>query len=63
MTHFHSDWTPEQREAVATKFERNPDGDTDLIEFAKRFKNYGQYIGGEWCGMFLGIEKDGYAHT
>jgi len=63
MTHFHSDWTSEQRLTVAKKFEQNPDGDTDLVEFAKRFVNYGDYIGGLWYGMFLGIEKDGYPHT
>jgi len=23
----------------------------------------GDYIGGEWKGMFVGIERDGYTHT
>ena len=25
--------------------------------------NFPEYIGVQWCGMFVGIEKDGYAHT
>lgn len=31
--------------------------------FRKGFHNYGDYIGGPWKGMFLGIERDGYTHT
>lgn len=31
--------------------------------FRKNFVNYGDYIGGQWKGMFVGIEKDGYTHT
>jgi len=63
MTHFHSDWTKEQRAAVAEVYDRDRSEAPDLVEFAKRFHNYGDYIGGEWKGMFLGIEKDGYTHT
>ena len=25
--------------------------------------NYGDYVGVDWCGMFLGIERDGYTHS
>lgn len=25
--------------------------------------NYGDYVGVEWCNMFVGIERDGYTHT
>jgi hypothetical protein len=28
-----------------------------------RVVNYGDYVGFEWCGMFIGVEKDGYAHS
>lgn len=32
--------------------------------FRKRFRwQIGGYIGGEWKGMFVGIERDGYTHT
>ena len=32
--------------------------------FRKGFHwNYGDYIGGYWKGMFVGIERDGYTHT
>jgi len=63
MTHFHTDWTREQREAVARVYERDVTVAKDLVEFAKGFVSYGDYIGGMWKGMFLGIEKDGYTHS
>ena len=32
--------------------------------FRKGFRwGYGDFIGGEWKGMFVGIERDGYTHT
>lgn len=32
--------------------------------FRKQFRWYfNEYIGGNWHGMFVGIEKDGYTHT
>jgi len=60
---FLPNWTDEQQATVIRKYEQNPDGAENILDFAGRFRNYGDYIGGIWCGMFLGIEKDGYAHT
>lgn len=31
--------------------------------FRKTVHNYGDYMGVQWHGMFLGIEKDGYTHS
>ena len=32
-------------------------------EFIDSTTDFGQYIGVQWSGMFLGIEQDGYSHT
>lgn len=58
------DWTVPQMMAVELKFRTNPDGSPDLPSFVGRWQEYyGGYIGAGWCGMFVGIEKDGYSHT
>ncbi len=54
--------TDEQAQAVRQLFDRNPDGST-LREFFDRVEPYGDYCGLGWCGMFIGIEKDGYTHS
>jgi len=55
--------TPEQSKAIERLFNRNSDGSETLEEFAKRFECYGDYVGIKWCGMFIGIEQDGYTHS
>lgn len=61
--------TRKQREAVFTKYLRNPDGAKSYGEFRRRVQLGfgGDYILLPWCGMFVGIEgagpNDGYAHT
>lgn len=55
--------TKEQQKMVLLKYQQNADGAKNYREFRKRFRNHGEYIGGPWSGMFLGIEKDGHAHT
>ena len=59
------DWmTPEQVESINNLFARNPDGSATRHEFFSRVKYYlGGYCGLTWCGMFIGIEKDGYTHS
>jgi|HubBroStandDraft_3_1064219.scaffolds.fasta_scaffold87594_1 hypothetical protein len=59
------DWmTPEQVESINKLFGRNPDGAKSRAEFFHRVQPYmGGYCGLSWCGMFVGIEKDGYSHT
>lgn len=55
--------TPDQAESVERLFARSSDGSNTLVEFFARVENYGDYCGLLWCGMFIGIEKDGYTHS
>ena len=56
--------TRQQREAVLKLYQRNSSGAASYLQFRRRFRwYYGDYIGGGWCGMFIGIELDGYTHT
>ena len=32
-------------------------------EFLQKAEDYGDYAGIAWAGMFIGVEKDGYAHS
>ena len=57
-------YTAEQVAGIKSLYERNPDGAKTLKEFSGRFCHcIGGFIGGEWCGMFIGIEPDGYTHS
>lgn len=53
-----------QFNAVNRKFLQNPDGSANFISFRRRLR-WG--MNGElmlyWCGMWLGIERDGYCHS
>lgn len=53
------------REAVIVLYERDTDGCESFSEFWKRFTwcNIIGCYGGRWCGMYVGIERDGYTHT
>lgn len=53
----------QQCRAVLRKYRHNPDGTTTISSFFSRVIDYGDYVGLSWCGMFLGIEKDGYTHS
>ncbi len=59
--------TRPQREAIKKMFDRSDRSDDPetYLEFRRRFLQcYGGYIGiDNWCGMFVGIETDGYTHT
>ena len=60
--------TRAQREALQRLYLRwKGTGDTkapkSYRELRKRVMPGFGYIGVEWCGMFIGIEKDGYAHS
>jgi hypothetical protein len=53
-----------QYKAIRRKHERNPDGAADFAEFQSRARwGYGGVIMLHWCGMWLGIEPDGYTHS
>jgi hypothetical protein len=55
--------TDAQVKSIIRKFKQNPDGSPNLAHFFSRICSYGDYAGINWCGMFLGIEKDGYTHS
>ncbi len=55
--------TPEQVEAIGRLYKRSSDGAVNQAAFFHRVQNYGDYCGLGWCGMFIGIEKDGYTHS
>lgn len=59
--------TPAQVEAVNKLYGRSPDGSSNRNEFFTRVQESGigsdRYAGINWCGMFIGIEVDGYTHS
>jgi hypothetical protein len=56
--------TRAQREALARKFNANPDGAATYREFRKRARpGWNGELMLPWCGMWLGIETDGYTHS
>jgi hypothetical protein len=57
-------FTEAQVQAIDRLWSRSYDGEPNIFAFRKRFDWHGtDHIGGRWCGMFVGIEKDGYTHT
>jgi hypothetical protein len=58
------DWmTPEQATAVKRIYARQYVGFATRAEFFTKVEDFGDYCGLTWCGMFIGIEPDGYTHT
>lgn len=62
------DWmTDAQFEAVGKLYKRNPDGAKDRHEFYGRVRLFtiasDSYAQIDWCGMYMGIETDGYTHS
>jgi len=58
--------TKQQRQAIAKKYNQNNDGAKSYKEFRKRAQGLlgdASCIMIPWCGMWLGIEKDGYTHS
>jgi hypothetical protein len=59
--------TPKQVEAVGNLYRRSPDGARNWHEFFSRVQDGGigsnRYAVIHWCGMYVGIEPDGYTHT
>lgn len=54
-----------EQEACKALFDRSADGAADYAAFRERFK-YDRLNGcwiGEWCGMIVGIEENGYTHS
>lgn len=56
--------TRAQREAVARKFAQDPDGSPTYRAFRARARpGFDGVLMLQWCGMWLGIERDGYTHS
>ena len=56
--------TKEQRAAIKRVYDRSPDGAPSYLAFRRRFfQTFADCIMGKWCGMYLGIELDGYTHS
>jgi hypothetical protein len=59
--------TADQLRALGRKYEQAADGASSFEEFLTRISPGGigsdQYIFLHWCGMWLGIETDGYTHS
>jgi hypothetical protein len=60
----HHVYTKETRKAILSLYRRNTDGAKNYREFRSRFywTNMGCTLG-QWCGMTIGIEPDGYTHS
>jgi hypothetical protein len=61
-------WIPTTRKQVEAFFDlyrRNADGSPNYRAFRRRIvPQHGQYHAlPNWCGMYVGIERDGYTHT
>jgi hypothetical protein len=59
--------TADQLRALRKKYEQKADGAASFEEFLIRTSpgaiGTDQYILLRWCGMWLGIETDGYTHS
>ena len=57
--------TAEQRKSIHALFLRNPDGANSYKELRQRAvpELCGPAVMLPWCGMWVGIEKDGHRHT
>jgi len=55
--------TKAQRVAILRKYQQSPDGAKSYREFRKRVKRGPGFLVLPWCGMWLGIEPDGYTHS
>jgi hypothetical protein len=59
--------TADQLRGLRRKYEQSPDGSKSFEEFLTRVRSGGvgteAYILVHWCGMWLGIETDGYTHS
>ena len=59
--------TKEQRAAIKRVYDRSADGALSYLQFRRRIK--GPFYRNDpvvmlhWCGMWLGIERDGYTHS
>lgn len=55
--------TRKQMEAIKRKYQQSPDGAKSYLEFRRRAVRDFDCVMIKWCGMWLGIEHDGYTHS
>jgi len=57
--------TREQVDAIHKKYQQSPDGAENFDEFFARASEplFDGVVALPWCGMWLGIEEDGYTHS
>lgn len=55
--------TREQRKALKRVYQRSNDGSANYLQFRRRVQHGYDCIMLQWCGMWLGIETDGYTHS
>ena len=55
--------TKQQRKALHKVYQRNPDNHPNYLTFRRTVQQGWGYIMVQWCGMWLGIEPDGYTHS
>jgi len=54
--------TREQKIAIKRLYDRNSVG-VSYLQFRRSIKRGYDCLMVEWCGMWIGIEKDGYTHS
>lgn len=55
-----------QQQALLKLYRGNPNGSPSYLAFRRRvFPLFGEPLVAmiRWCGMYVGIEKDGYTHS
>lgn len=52
----------EQQEALKKAWSRNDNGMT-FLQFRRSVQSGWDCVMVQWCGMWLGIESDGYTHS
>lgn len=55
--------TKEQQKSLALKYEQHPNGYPSYFAFRRSVRQGYGCIMVRWCGMWLGIETNGYCHT
>lgn len=52
-----------QRRALKKVYDRYPETQESYRQFRSRVQGGFGYVIVYWCGMWLGIERDGYTHS
>jgi len=55
--------TKAQQVAIYRKYQQSPDGSRSYLQFRRRVQHGYDCLMLNWCGMWLGIETDGYTHS